>query len=585
MLRRLAFASTVTAALALTTALPAWAVPATDEGAAQITEALRRYLGPLPGVVETVPQGETYRLTLDAEPLVTRAVDVLVSAFAASDADDDSAPDLTDWTGISKGLRPVVAISPVVLTLTDRGDGRWDVAQDDHMTIRVSVGGLTLYDRSSQIRSQGVFDPELGTFSQFESAETGIRQIENQYLDFHEDARDSDGKPLPFTEAVTTTAESTSSGTAAANPEGGVDLRTNGALRTMLMQHKIYYSAPDENGRRDTFSIDASVSALTTEAEARGVRLRPMLDLLAWAVALPSLGDVPARQDELKPLIRAALPLFHEMRVTMPIDNLRVDTALLRGGFKRIDFAFDTTGLVRDGRVRFGLNLAGPDLPVMMLDPWMRPLVPDEAGIDVTMTGFDFATPIDMVLEALDLTAADPLATLDPDAAAAAVLRDGRIRFDIAPSLIQGKDYAIAFSGWAEGGPDDDVPQGKLTIEATGLDAVERQIEAGFGRRAEETLEILRAARSEAVRQDGKDVWVLDFAELEERYGSGAGAGDDSMTGDGMTEDGAWQTDPREGLQTDPQPDADDTDDAGSLMPSPPPPMPLPAPSPAPVRP
>ena len=603
MLRRLAFASTVASVLALTTALPAWAVPATDEGATRITDSLRRYLGALPGIIETVPEGDIYRLTVDLAPLAERAVDAYMTLMEEGDKDaaSDAESAESDWTRpVGTQLRPALAISPAVFTLTDRGDGTWDVVQDDRFTVQATLGGITLFDRSSQLHFKGVFDTALGTFSQLETSETGIRQIENQYLSFGLERGDPvgpDGKPLPFSESVTTTADTRATGTAVANRDGGVDLRSTGSARTMLMQHNIYYSEPDENGRRDTFSIEASVGALTSEGELRGLRVKPMLDLLAWGVALPSLDELPARQDELKPLIRAALPLFNDMRVTVPIEDLRVDTAVLRGGFKRMDFAFDMTGLVRDGRVRLGLNLSGPDLPVMMLDPWMRPLVPDAAGIDVTMTGFDFETPTDMALTALDLSADDPLATLDADAAGRAVLRDGRIRFDIAPSLIQGKDYAIAFSGWAEGGPEDALPQGKLTIEATGLDAVERQIEAGFGRRAEQALEILREARAEATQQEGKDVWVLDFAELEDRFGIGAedqvgmpdeqdaeAYGMDDATDGGASQDGP-QPDPQDGATGSAEDSLADEAAPPSSLPSPPPPMPLPAPSPAPARP
>ena len=525
----------LTLAAALAAAIPAHAVPATDAGASRITEALRRYVGPVPGVVETVAEGETYRLTLDATPLLDHFLPLLSEMIAAGDPPGDPSDDAPDATpDAMSGV--VFSVPPVTFTLTDRGDGTWGVRQDQQLRVRASLPGLLSFERAGDLRMEGIFDPRLGSFTQLDQTETNITSTETQF---------ADGQP--FSEAETTVAETAIKATGAANPAGGVDMQTTLTSGPLVVRQKIFYSLPDpETGRRDTFGLEASMGRYSGISEARGVRATEMLDLLAWAVALPSLDEIPARQDELKRLLRAALPLFQDLRLSMPIEDLRVATAIARGGFKRIDTAIDTTGLVSDGRMRLAMAMEGPDLPVMMLDPWMRPLVPQAAGFDVTMTGFDAKAAGDMMLAALDLTAEEPFATLDSEALGRAILPSGRLRFDLAPSLIEAPDYTVAYGGWLETGPavgsavgpaaSPDAPAatgvvGELRIEAAGLDGVERQIEAGFGNRAVQTLGALRHLRTLAEKKDGRDLWVIDLANLSDFMDRAEPPLDDDMPG------------------------------------------------------
>lgn len=509
------FAAPLTLAVALLTAAPAMAVPATEAGADRISQALARYVGSVPGVVETVPDGETYRLTLDAAPLLDRLGNLITAATSPTDLDtpDPDAPDSglppTDTPADPTPLLPEFSISPLTFTLTDLGDGTWGVQQADRLTFQMTLPGIKMTQRVSDMRFDGIFDPRLGTFSSFEMSETDLRTVDRDYA----------GDDLPVREAETTLAHSSSSGRTVANPGGGIDTQAALEEGPWITRQKIFYSLPDpQTGRRDTFSMQGEAARVSGQVATTGLRMTELLDLWAWAVAQPSVAQAVARQDELKALLRAALPVFQDTRLSVPVEDLRVITPIARGGFKRIDTSFDMTGLVRDGRMRLALGLSGPDLPVMILDPWMRPLVPHSAGIDVTMTGFDMAAVADMTLTALDLTSDDPLATVDVDALARAVLPTGRLRFDLAPALIEAADYSVAYGGWLETGPavGGDAPvAGQLRIEASGLDQVEAQIAAGFGRNAARSLAALRHLRTLAEKADGRDLWVIDLARLD----------------------------------------------------------------------
>lgn len=516
----------LTLAAALLGAVPAMAVPATEAGADRISQALARYVGSVPGVVQTVPDGETYRLTLDAAPLLDR-LGSLVAAFDSPPDPDAPDPDMSDPDMSDPDLPPSdtpfdltpflpeFSVAPVTFTLTDRGDGTWGVQQAEGLEFRMTLPGLISTERVSDMRLDGIFDPRLGTFSTMEMVETDLRTVDRRYA----------GDDLPVSETETTLARSATRGSAVANPRGGIDMQSTQEVGPWRTRQKIFYSDPDpQTGLRNTFSVEADVARMSGQFATTGLRMTELLHLWAWAVAQPSVKEAVARQDELKALLRAALPLFQDTRLSAPIEDLRVTTAIARGGFKRIDTAFDMTGLVPEGRVRLALGLSGPDLPVMMLDPWMRPLVPQSAGIDVTMTGFDMAAAADMTLTALDLTLDDPLAALDVDALARAVLPTGRLRVDLAPSLIEAADYSVAYGGWLETGPavggpavsGDPPVAGQLRIEASGLDQVEAQIAAGFGRNAARTLATLRHLRTLSEKADGRDLWVIDLAKLDE---------------------------------------------------------------------
>jgi len=74
---------------------PAFAAPATLEGAAQISQALQADVGATPGVIAVAPKGDAYELVIDLVPLTALATD----------------------TGAT------LTTTPMVMMVTDNGDG------------------------------------------------------------------------------------------------------------------------------------------------------------------------------------------------------------------------------------------------------------------------------------------------------------------------------------------------------------------------------------------------------------------------------------------------------------------------------
>ncbi len=124
-------------AFALATAFPAGAGPATPEGAQKLTETFAAYLGSFSGAVTVTPQGDTYEVKVDPTDLMAG-----LKAQGASGS-----------------------VLPMTLTLTDLGDGKWNVSQDGPFAIAMEMPGLITFDLKAENQSwSGVFDESLKAF-------------------------------------------------------------------------------------------------------------------------------------------------------------------------------------------------------------------------------------------------------------------------------------------------------------------------------------------------------------------------------------------------------------------------------------
>jgi hypothetical protein len=117
--------------------LPALAA-ATAEGASQLTASLQAYFGNEPGVVGVTVDGDAYATRIDFAPYFAKINDPKVS----------------------------ISLTPLDMKLTDLGDGKWQVDQDQPLSFTFKAEpDVAIKASIGQLKSSGVFDEALGTFS------------------------------------------------------------------------------------------------------------------------------------------------------------------------------------------------------------------------------------------------------------------------------------------------------------------------------------------------------------------------------------------------------------------------------------
>ena len=415
-------------ALLLPAASPAIAEPATPDGAARLTSVFETYLGSTPGVVSVVPDNESYRATFDFNPI-----------FAL---------------GAAEGLTGTV--TPMELVLTDQGDGKWGVAQDQAFELALDLpDALTLDMRAETWRWNGVFDETLQAFVSSEGETTGLRVAET-LID----------PAASGMEIVYTIEEMTFASSAGAGSSGGVDSRVSYSARGIVETIR----APD--GEETPLPISATIKLDTYDLEGgvKGMRSKDIYALLAWIVAHPSEAAVQADLAGLSEVVDAALPFFEAVNLTGDITDISVVTPFGAGGADGARIAVDMNGVVPDGYVREMISFKGLSLPEELMPEWVPPLLPRDATLDFAVEGFDLATPAGILLERL--AKGDVKSTPEGDAALLqAFLPDGKVRISMGPGGIASGIYDVDFNGSVEAGPAEE-PHGSAVIGARGIEAV-----------------------------------------------------------------------------------------------------------------
>lgn len=227
----------------------ALAAAATPDEAQRIAASLQAYLGSEPGVVSVMPNGETYEVKLDPAPLLAKVKDAKLAA----------------------------KVSPLVLNVASLGGGKWKVDQDQPFDLSFKAeGAADVTMKIGSLKSTGVFDEALGGFESSTADLTG----------------------LTFTETVSVEGEGTTNvdaSVATTHVEQSMQSDNAGGANAKL---KYTYEGLKEvvnvpaNPKTGTPAMDFTLTAAssTTDGAITGYRGKPLLDLLAFAVAHPEIG-------------------------------------------------------------------------------------------------------------------------------------------------------------------------------------------------------------------------------------------------------------------------------------------------------
>ncbi len=418
----------------LAIATPALAQTVNEQGAAQLTSDLKRYVGETvfaKGIVKVAVDGGGYTITFDP-----KALSAFIPAQAGAKFD----------------------IAPYSLRVKPRPDMTWDVAGDampngafefngpqgrQHMSWTLANGRMT-----------GVYDPALAIFTTAESSMDGMAM--------------KSGDPTQETDASFGNGAFAMTGKLAAN--GGVDVTSTQSVANFA--EKVTINDPSIGLN---MPVTLTTPKIDVTSSATGFRSRAMLNLLAFGVANAEDSKVRANQAELKTKLLATLPLWDKLEGSYGLNGIQVGTPIGNFGASQLAVRFTGTGISRNGTLNYGVKIGGLTVPAGVLPAWSATLMPTELDLNLGGANLDLDSLVREAIEAFDLTKEPPIADEVGAELAADFLAKGP-RFVIAESFVKNKDTQFTFSG-------DIVMQGErpdlnVTIDATGYDKMVEALQA-----------------------------------------------------------------------------------------------------------
>lgn len=427
-------------ALGLTCAMTLWSTTAlaaaSEEGAAELLAVFQTYLGTTEGVVAVAVDGEAYKVTFDAGPLVAKI---------PADA----------------GLTST--ITPMVMMVTDNGDGTWAYEMDQPVSVAYEIPGV-IRNKSDygQVLLKGTFDEALGDTSSYTLA---LNQMVTEQTQVDPDLGDI---------TVKVTQDSlTFEGSAAPGAAGGVDSQFTTASSNLRYDMMMPGSEAMPPMPLAMTMAEGSASGTMT-----GYNPKELYGLLAFFVAHPDPALIEANRPGLKTAIEAALPVFANLQMTGAYKGVSLETPIGPVGLQEVGLTIDMNGAVAEGKFREAISFKGLTLPAGVIPDFVAGLVPSEMTIDVAASRFDPAAAATLALGLLDLPAdATPPADFG-DQMLAALMPDGALDITIAPGETLAPAYRLTYEGRLAVGPALPMPVGKARIGLTGMDKINEAIMA-----------------------------------------------------------------------------------------------------------
>ncbi|MCW1918550.1 hypothetical protein NX862_07280 [Rhodobacter sp. KR11] len=455
------------ALIPLLMASTAIAGPATEEGAAHLTEVFQTYLGTTEGVVSVEIDGEDYAVTLDGS--------ALFATLAQTGAQ--------------------VTVSPVELTLTDNGDGTWGVLQDQAFSITTNDGmGAEGKQDIAKLTMDGVFDESLMVLTSSTGTMEGWKSVNTQTM--------PDGTKIS---SETTVEMTTSTSTAVAGASGGADAdiayESTGIAMTAAF--------PQGEGAPE-MPIAIKAASATYSGKLTGLRAEGILGVVAFFVAHADETAIKSAKDEAKAAITAALPVWDNVLVDGKVSGISADTPVGPVALEEMTFTVDMNGAVSEGKFREAFSVSGLTLPAGLVPEWAAPILPQKVSLDFQASGFDAAAGIQAALGAFDLPEGMADTTEFDAAVQKAFFPNGTITVSINPSAVTGEGYELAYQGDMIVDMASEMPSGKALITLTGADVLQAAIDKAPDDMKMQAMMGFGMAEGMAKQDGDKLVWEID---------------------------------------------------------------------------
>lgn len=456
---------------------PAMAQTIDDQGAAQLTDTLKRYVSQAAfdkGVLKVSVDGDAYKIDVDMKALLAL---------------------------MPEAAKVKAEFSPYALRVKPRADGDWDVSGD--MAPNGSVefvgpeGPQTTAWTVVDGKFSGVFDPDLAAFS---SATGGYSSMTMTGTD-----------PLSKMNASTGAGAFNLTGVQAAGGQG-IDFTSSQTMADFM--ETITFTAPEA---QLPFPIVLKSPKYAIDGKGTGFRSKPMLDLLAFFVANGDKTAISTNQAEMKSLLLAALPLWENLAGEGGLTDLTVPTPLGEFGASQLGVVFDFDGISQNGDLAYGFKLAGLKVPpqaAQLAPAWSVSLLPTDMEIHLGGSNLNLDGPARKAIEALDLTKEPPL----PEEVTKQIEADFKAnppKVIIGRSFIKNADTEISTTGevsFPTANPEK--PDVNLTVEATGYDKMVEVIQnaSATDPQAQQVFPVLLAAKGFGkTLPDGKLQWIVNL--------------------------------------------------------------------------
>ncbi|CAM5765180.1 hypothetical protein LMIY3S_01397 [Labrys miyagiensis] len=356
-------------------AAPAHAATATPAGAKAITDGFARYFGRKlvdRGVITVTPKGDHYDLTY-----------ALDGAKLGLPADG-----------------PQFQFGPVTVQLTQKDDGSYAFTAS-HPSIDVTFKSpkgaepLEFAEHLKNCSGNGVFD--------FKS------------MPFGNQAMACESVTVAMRSSVEDVDASMGKLTYVSNAKPGDDGVVDVAMTWEAVDLVETVTVKDPRNPMPPIAIRSD--RIHQEATIAGFHNTRLLDVLAF-FAEHDFAVGSAYRTEAQVKLKAALPIWQGLKGDITYSNLSVGTPKGIVKVASVDSQTVSTGAVKNAEVGMNTSFSGLELPDGMVPDWAAPLVPKSGVVNLKLTGADFDTMANQLIE----TFVVPKGEVKPDALKSAFL-------------------------------------------------------------------------------------------------------------------------------------------------------------------
>ncbi|TPI67664.1 DUF2125 domain-containing protein [Mesorhizobium sp. B3-1-3] len=506
-------------AFALALSAPAFAQTVDNQGAKELSDNLARYFGKQAfdkGVVKVSVEGDAYKIAFDVKSLVNALPEQKLLKFD---------------------------MAPYALTVKPRSDGYWDVSSNFSQGASLEFDGpegrqsMEFTIKDGKLTS--VYDPALAAFTNATSSLAGMTMTSREAKQ----------------QADVSTGAGTATVTATKSANGGVDFTATQKVSDFVEKIKI-----DDPNSGMNFPLTLKTPELSVDAKGKGVRTKPLLDLLAFAVANEDEAKLKANQAELKSLMLAALPIWERVDGNYGFKDFEVESPVGKFGAAQFSTAFGMDGVSQNGKVDYTIKASGLTIPHQTLPEWTVPLLPTDIDLNFGGANIDLDTMARKTIEAFDLNKNPPL----PDEFGKALVNDFKAKKPkvvFKHSTVKNGDIEVAMEGEVFF-PDSKKPDGSVTIDIGGYEKIVDALKeaAKSDEQMAQAFPFALAVKGFGkTLPDGRLEWVIDTkADGSVKVNGAMLKGPDAAQDDSAGQDGSGGDDGSNG--TDNSSGGDDTD-------------------------